>query len=49
MFSISLKDIQHAIEDSIGINTYDSKEENIECDLYSLLSERRQVSCSERY
>lgn len=43
MPDISLKDIQSAIKDSIGSDTYDN-EIITECDIHSLI-ERRNVSC----
>ena len=49
MPSISLKDIQNAINDSVGISTYNGNEEtNNECDIHSLLSEGK-ILCSEYY
>lgn len=49
MSNVSLDDIQSAIKDSIGISTYNGNEEINECDIRSLLTERRSVSCSESY
>lgn len=46
MPNANLKDIQHAIKDSVGINIYNSDEETNECDIHFLFTERR-ISCSE--
>lgn len=49
MPEISLKEIQFAIDDSIGINTFDNKEETNDYDIHFLLSGKRGISCSESY
>ena len=49
MPEISLKEIQFAIDDSIAINTFDSKEETDNYDIYSLLYGKKGISCSESY